>query len=90
MEPMKGKKNAFIWNAAHTASMEAVKAIINGPQSLAHFNPKLKTTLLIDASCIRLGYILIQTEDTKSSKPVHKLITCGSRGAYTEVDTMLH
>ena len=26
-----------------------------------------------------MGYILIQTEDTNSSKPVHKLITCGSR-----------
>ena len=82
MEPMKGllsKKNAFVWNAAHTASMEAVKAIITGPQCLAHFNPKLKAALLTDASRIRLGYILIQTEDTNSSKPVNKLITCGSR-----------
>ena len=62
MEPMKGllsKKNAFVWNAAHTASMEAVKAIITGPQCLAHFNTKLKTTLLTDASRIGLGYILI-------------------------------
>ena len=60
MEPMKGlKKNAFVWNAAHTASMEAVKAIITGPQCFAHFNPKLKTTLLTDASRIGLGYILI-------------------------------
>ena len=70
MEPMKGKKNAFIWNAAHTASMEAVKAIITGPKCLANFNPKLKTTLLTDASRIELGYILIQTEDTNSSKRV--------------------
>ena len=73
MEPMKGllsKKNAFVWNAAHTASMEAIKAIITGPQCLAHFNPKLKTTLLTDASRIELGYILIQTEDTNSSKRV--------------------
>ena len=55
MEPMKGlKKNAFVWNAAHTASMEAVKAIITGPQCLAHFNPKLKTTLLTDASRIEM------------------------------------
>ena len=36
MEPMKGllsKKNAFVLNAALTASMEAVKAIITGPVS---------------------------------------------------------
>ena len=59
--------------------MEAVKAIITGPQCLAHFNPKLKSMLLTDTSHIGLGYILIQTEDTHSSKPVHKLITCGSR-----------
>ena len=39
----------------------------------------MKSTLLTDASQIGLGYILIQTEDTNSSKPVHKLITCGSR-----------
>ena len=57
MEPMKGllsKKNAFVWNAAHKASMEDVKAIITGPQCLAHFNPKLKTTLLTDASRIEM------------------------------------
>ena len=57
IKPMKGllsKKNAFVWNAAHTASMEAVKAIITCRQCLAHFNPKLKTTLLTDASCIGL------------------------------------
>ena len=73
MEPMKGllsKKNAFVWNAARTVSMEAVKAIITGPKCLANFNPKLKTTLLTDASRIELGYILIQTEDTNSSKRV--------------------
>ena len=73
MEPMKGllsKKNAFVWNAARTVSMEAVKAIITDPKCLVHFNPKLKTTLLTDASRIELGYILIQTEDTNSSKRV--------------------
>ena len=82
MEPMKGllkKQNAFVWNEAHTKSMDAVKAIITGPQCLAHFNPKLPTTLLTDASRTGLGYVLIQTEETLSSKPVRKLITCGSR-----------
>ena len=82
MEPMKGllkKKNAFVWNESHTKSMEAVKAIITGSQCLAHFNPKLPTMLLADASRTGLGYVLIQTEETPSSKPVRKLITCGSR-----------
>ena len=54
MKGLLSKKNAFVWNAAHTASMEAVKAIITGPQCLAHFNPKLKTTLLTDASRIEM------------------------------------
>ena len=48
MELMKGllkKQNAFVWNESHTVSMDAVKAIITGPQCLFHFDPKLPTTL---------------------------------------------
>ena len=39
MEPMKGllqKKNAFVWNQDHTASMKEVKKIITGPQCHTH------------------------------------------------------
>ena len=82
MEPMKGllkKQNAFVWNESHTASMDAVKAIITGPQCLSHFDPRLPTTLLTDASRTGLGYVLIQTEEVPSSKKRRKLITCGSR-----------
>ena len=81
MELMKGllkKQNAFVWNESHTVSMDAVKAIITGPQCLFHFDPKLPTTLLTDASRTGLGYVLIQTQEVPSSKPIHKLITCGS------------
>ena len=65
MEPMKGllkKKNAFVWNKEHTASMDKVKSIITGPQCLTHFDPKLYTTLITDASRRGLGYILIQSD----------------------------
>ena len=58
MEPMKGllkKKNAFVWNKEHTASMDKVKSIITGPQCLTHFDPKLYTTLITDASCTGFG-----------------------------------
>ena len=49
MKGLLSKKNAFVWNADNTASMEAVKAIITGPQCHDHLNPKLKSMLLTDA-----------------------------------------
>ena len=83
MEPMKGllkKKNAFVWNKEHTASMDKVKSIITGPQCLTHFDPKLYTTLITDASRRGLGYILIQSDKPPGpSIPKGWLITCGSR-----------
>ena len=83
MEPLKGllkKKNAFLWNGEHTAAMDVVKSIITGPQCLTHFDPKLYTTLLTDASRTGLGYILIQSDKPPGpSLPKGKLITCGSR-----------
>ena len=72
MEPMKGllkKQNAFIWNESHTASMDAVKAIITGPQCLSHFNPRLPTTLLTDASRTGLG---LATFSSRPKKPPHQ------------------
>ena len=89
MEPMKGllkKKNAFVWNQAHTDSMKEVKNIITGPQCLAHFDPKKPIVLLTDASRTGLGYILTQPDIVIPSSthavakiPKGKLITCGSR-----------
>ena len=83
MEPMKGllkKKNAFVWNKEHTASMDKVKSIITGPQCLTHFDPKLHTTLIMDASRTGLRYILIQSDQPPGpSIPKGRLITCGSR-----------
>ena len=65
LEPLKGllsKKNAWIWNEDHSKAMNLVKDIITGPQCLACFDPKKPIVLIIDASRIGLGFVLVQPE----------------------------
>ena len=66
----------------HDMAMDKVKDILAGENSpiLAHFDPKLYTTLLTDACKYGLGYSLVQHEHEDHSKAKQfKMITCGSR-----------
>ena len=70
------KDTMYKWQPEHTAAYEESKKILTSPLLVHHFDPKLPTELLTDASRLRgLGFLLIQRD--KKGHP--RLITCGSR-----------
>jgi hypothetical protein len=80
-QPLRGllRKNiAYQWLPDHQAAFDKVKDILTSSEGpvLAHFNPKLPTTLLTDASRLKgLGFALVQTNPDGSTS----LVQCGSR-----------
>ena len=82
LQALLSTKNAYQWLPQHDMAMDKVKDILAGENSpiLAHFDPKLYTTLLTDACKYGLGYSLVQHEHEDHSKAKQfKMITCGSR-----------
>ena len=79
LQPLRGllkKSNVYQWLPEHQEAFDKAKAILTSPSVLAHFNPKLPTTLLTDASRLRgIGFALTQTKPDGSTS----LIQCGSR-----------
>ena len=74
------KKNvAYRWLPDHTEQFNAVKKALIGRLSLHHFDGRLHTKLVSDASRLNgLGYILLQTTSAESNVPV-SVLQCGSR-----------
>ena len=71
------KKNSFHWNDDLERSFQTAKNILSGPTCLKHFNPELYTSLMVDASRIGLGFVLVQQHD--KHKAPFDLVQCGSR-----------
>ena len=71
------KKDNFHWNDNLERSFQMAKNILSGPSCLKHFNPDLYTSLMVDASRIGLGFVLVQ-QHAKHKAPF-VLIQCGSR-----------
>lgn len=62
------KEEAFVWNQECEKAFVELKQNLSNTRSLAFFNPKLQTELIVDASPIGLGAILCQIG--KENKPV--------------------
>ena len=71
------KKDNFHWNEDLERSFQMAKNILSGPSCLKHFNPDWYTSLMVDASRIGLGFVLVQQHDKHKAPFV--LIQCGSR-----------
>ncbi|QQP41502.1 Uncharacterized protein FKW44_015903 [Caligus rogercresseyi] len=72
------QNNDFVWSYEHENAFKEVKKILTLPDGpvLSHFDPKLSTTLLTDASRLKgLGFALVQSHPDGTSK----LVQCGSR-----------
>ena len=71
------KKDNFHWNDDLERAFQKAKDILSGPTCLKHFNPDWYTSLMVDASRIGLGFVLVQQHDKHKAPFV--LIQCGSR-----------
>ena len=70
-------ETAFIWGPEQEMAFQAYKNALNHLLILYHFNPKLKTILITDASRVGLGYLLYQ-ESLGNDPPKKRIIQCGS------------
>ena len=76
------RKNTFWkWEKKHQQAFEAVKAQISDQCTLAYYDPRKSTSVVVDASPVGLGAILVQ--DNKDGEM--KVIAFASR-ALTEVE----
>ena len=65
----------YQWMPEHQEAFKKTKELLTSDQVIKHFNPKLPTVLLTDASRLKgLGFALMQKEGDKWN-----LIQCGSR-----------
>ena len=71
------RKDNFHWNDDLERSFQVAKNILSGPSCLKHFNPSLYTSLMVDASRIGLGFVLVQQLDKHKAPFI--LVQCGSR-----------
>ena len=58
------------WNSTHQQAFNQLKTAISSSSVMAHFNPKARTHLTVDASPVGLGAILTQTSADNNSKPI--------------------
>ena len=74
------KKNVvFRWLPDHSLQFSAIKKALVGRLSLHHFDERLHTKLVTDASKLNgIGFILMQTTSVDSDVPV-SVLQCGSR-----------
>ena len=76
--PLQGllKKNVvFNWLPEHDKAFKAIKEKLSEKMALQHFDARLRTSLITDASRNGLGFALIQTPVVGPSR----IIQCGSR-----------
>ena len=64
------KKNKFIWEEPQQKAYEKLKAEMLKALTLAHPDYYKEFILYIDASYIRLGFILIQIKEDKEEHPI--------------------
>ena len=57
---LKKLKSAFTWGPEQEASFQAYKNALSDDLVLYHFDPKLKTYIVTDASRVGLGFLLFQ------------------------------
>ena len=80
--PLRGllkKGVAFCWLPDHTLAFETLKQNLVKVVAVHHFDSRLHTKLITDASKLNgIGFVLIQTSDPDSFKPI-SLLQCGSR-----------
>ena len=68
-------KSKFVWLPSHTQAFEEIKHEFSNPAKLKHYDPKLPTRLLTDASKLNgLGFMLMQQRQES-----WHMIQCGSR-----------
>ena len=50
----------FVWGAEHNRACVKIKSLMANAETLAHFDPKLETSVVADASPCGLGAVLLQ------------------------------
>lgn len=78
----KGQK--FEWNSEHDEAFKKMKIKVAEITSLTHFNPELKTKLVVDASPVGVGAVLVQFHDA-----VPKVVAFASR-SLSETEKRYH
>ena len=53
-------KSEFIWEANEQNAFDQIMGLLGNVNTLSHFDPKLKTRLVADASPVGLGAVLLQ------------------------------
>lgn len=69
------KTEQFIWGAEQQTAFKTLKAALQNPSILAYYNPTADTKILVDASPVGLGGILVQQDDDEDLK----IVAYGSR-----------
>jgi hypothetical protein len=71
LKPLHKKSNQFMWLPEHEEAFSKVKQYLSSGQTLAYYNPKLKTRLSSDASRLNgPGFVLKQKQSDGNWKPV--------------------
>ena len=72
-EPLRAltKQNVtWEWNMQTDKAFKQVKAALLANATMAYFDPRLKTELIVDASPVGLGAILVQDKGVKGWNPI--------------------
>jgi hypothetical protein len=64
------KDQPWVWGAKQSESFNRLKSLISSDNVVAHFDPNLKTVLIVDAGPIGLGAILAQEHTRDIIRPV--------------------
>ena len=70
-------ENAYVWGPDQRAAFQSYKNALSHDLVLHHFDPKLETVIVTDASRIGLGFLLFQ--NNPGGRPKKRMIQCGSR-----------
>ena len=76
------KGETFVWGNEQDRAFKKLKEALVNAKTIAFFNPKADTRLIVDASPVGLGGILVQRQKDGNYKPIYY----GSR-ALTDVET---
>ena len=73
------KSKAFVWTPAQEEAFVSIKNALAHKLTLHHFDPKLSTFLVTDASRIGFGFLLYQEKTNDRGSTCKRLVQCGSR-----------
>ena len=59
------------WGKEEEETFQKLKKLVTSSEVVAHFNPELDTSIIVDASKVGLGAILVQTQKDNVIKPVY-------------------